>query len=197
LWTARWVVSKQPSGERLPLLALRPVGASVGPFLDQGPIEPLDLAVGLGPVGVGAFVFDSLAGEQVPPDMGLVAGPVVGQYPLHRDPDRAEVGVGTLPEAGGGLFLLVGQQLALGQTGVVFHSVMDVGVSDFGAVLATLGSSQRSVPSSVRDVAELVDVHVHQLAGPLAFVASHHTAGGPVQVGQVGAPVAGQDVVDG
>src|SRR5699024_5070842 len=85
----------------LPLLAFRPVGASVGPFLDQGPIEPLDLAVGLGPVGASALVFDSLAGEQVPSAMGLVAGPVVGQYPLHRDPDRAEVGVGTLPEAGG------------------------------------------------------------------------------------------------
>ena len=59
---------------------------------------------------------------------------------------------------------------------MVVHSVVDVGLSGFGAVLATLGSSQRSVSSSVRDVAELVDVHVHQLAGPLAFVASHHTA---------------------
>ncbi|WP_269134536.1 hypothetical protein [Spiractinospora alimapuensis] len=36
-----------------------------------------------------------------------------------------------------------------------------------------------------------------QLAGVVAFVAALRAGGGPVQVGQAGAPVAGRDPVDG
>ena len=36
------------------------VHVGVGPFLEQGPVEPFDLAVGLGPVGPGTVVLDLL-----------------------------------------------------------------------------------------------------------------------------------------
>ena len=38
------------------------VEAGVGPLLTQGPVEPFDLAVGLGAVGAGSFVLDGAKG---------------------------------------------------------------------------------------------------------------------------------------
>lgn len=34
--------------------------------------------------------------------------------------------------------------------------------------------AQHAPAAAVRDLAELLDVHVHQFAGTLAFVATHH-----------------------
>jgi hypothetical protein len=53
------------------------------------------------------------------------------------------------------------------------------------------------VAAAIGDVAELLDVHVHQFAGPVAFVAADDVAGGAVQVAQPGQAVAGQDAVHG
>ena len=41
------IVGVQPVGERGTAVGLRPVRAGVGPFLEQGAVEPFDLAVGL------------------------------------------------------------------------------------------------------------------------------------------------------
>jgi hypothetical protein len=38
------------------------VEAGVGPLLTQGPVEPFDLAVGLGAVGARSFVLDGAKG---------------------------------------------------------------------------------------------------------------------------------------
>ncbi len=51
--------------------------------------------------------------------------------------------------------------------------------------------------AAVGEVAGLLDVHVDQLAGPVAFVTAYDVAGCPVQVREPGKPVTGQDAVDG
>lgn len=51
--------------------------------------------------------------------------------------------------------------------------------------------------AAVGDAAGFLDVHVHQLAGPVVFVAADHLAGGPAQEGQPVQTVPLQDPVDG
>lgn len=60
------IVGVHPAGGRGAAFGLGSVRAGVGPFLEQGAVEPLDLAVGLRPVGPGPFVGDVVAGESVP-----------------------------------------------------------------------------------------------------------------------------------
>src|SRR5699024_10721393 len=45
------IIGVEEGGELCEALGFAGVGARVGPFLFQGAVEPLDLAVGLGPVG--------------------------------------------------------------------------------------------------------------------------------------------------
>jgi hypothetical protein len=52
------------------------------------------------------------------------------------------------------------------------------------------------VPAAVRDPAELLDVDVEQLAGPLADIADRDAAGA-ILITQPGQSVAGQDIADG
>lgn len=62
------IVGVEPLVEAGRAFGLAEVGPGVGPFLDRGPVEPLDLPVGLRPIGAGAFVRDRLAqrrGESV------------------------------------------------------------------------------------------------------------------------------------
>jgi hypothetical protein len=54
-----------------------------------------------------------------------------------------------------------------------------------------------AVPAAVGDVAQFLDVDVHELAGVVVFVAAHPLTGGAVEVGQASDPVAGQDAVHG
>ncbi|GGS74808.1 hypothetical protein GCM10010222_14830 [Streptomyces tanashiensis] len=65
------------------------------------------------------------------------------------------------------------------------------------AGLAARLPAQDLVSAAVGDVADLLDVDVHELAGILAFVAAYDVPGRAVEVGQAGRPVAGQDAVDG
>ena len=48
----------------------------VGPFVEQGAVEPFRLPVGLWPVGSGAQVGDAERGQGVAPGVGAVAGSV-------------------------------------------------------------------------------------------------------------------------
>ncbi len=61
------IVGVQPPRERFAALGFGPVGAGVGPFVEQGAVEAFDLAVGLRAVGPGAFVGDPGRGEHVAP----------------------------------------------------------------------------------------------------------------------------------
>src|SRR5699024_907822 len=112
------IIGVEEGGELCEALGFAGVGARVGPFLFQGAVEPLDLAVGLGPVGAGAVVRDLLA-QGGGGGLGPVGGPVVGQHPFDDDPARGEGVIGTVPERGGGLLGLIGVDHAVGQPGVV------------------------------------------------------------------------------
>lgn len=115
-----------------------------------------------------------------------MAGAVVGQDALDGDSGRGEVGVSPLPERGGGLLLLIGQDLAVGEAGVVVDGVVQVAVADAGAVLAARLPADLLVPAADGDIAEFLDVDVHQLAGPVAFRRRVQ----PQQVGDAGRPPA-------
>ena len=59
---------------------------------------------------------------------GPVAGSVVGHHRLHGDTDPVEECVGAVPEAGGGVLLLVVKDLGAHQPGVVIDGVVQVPV---------------------------------------------------------------------
>lgn len=99
------------------------------------------------------------------------------------------------PEGGSGLLLLVGEDLAAGEVGVIVDGVVQVAVTHAGAGLAAGLAAQGLVAAAVGDVAELLDVHVHQLARRGAFVAADHPSGGAVEMSEMGRLVAGQDSV--
>ena len=61
---------------------------------------------------------------------GAVAGAVVGQDPFDGDAAGGEPRVRPGPEAGGGGLGLVGQDLGVGQPGVVVYGVVQVAVAD-------------------------------------------------------------------
>ncbi|ODA73349.1 hypothetical protein APS67_002612 [Streptomyces sp. AVP053U2] len=80
---------------------------------------------------------------------------------------------------------------------MVVDGGVQVAVTGVLAVLAACLPAQDLVSAAVGDVAQLLDVDVHQLAGPLAFVAADDAAGGAVQVGEAGQAEAGQYPVHG
>ena len=65
------------------------------------------------------------------------------------------------------------------------------------AVALAMATVVNPVAAAVGDVAELLDVDVDQLAGPVSFVSADRLLGGAVQVRQAGAVVAAQDLVHG
>ncbi len=86
-------------------------------------------AVGLGSVGPGSLVCDPGRCQDIAPGAGAVAAAVVRQDALDGDARAGEVGVGPLPEAGRGFLALVGQDLAVGEAGVVVDGGVDVAVA--------------------------------------------------------------------
>jgi hypothetical protein len=77
-------------------------------------------------------------------------------------------------EPSAGEALLVGQDLGVGQPGVVFDQRVDEVVADPGLVQpGTMVDGRlplRALTTALGDAAELLDVHVNQVAGPFAFV---------------------------
>src|SRR5699024_1710506 len=133
---------------------------------------------------------------------------VVGHHPLDLvDAVGREVVRRPGQELGAGGGLLVRQDLAVGQTAVVIDHRVDVVVADpFSLVLVRTGGlpAMRAPAAPVGDLADLLDVHVHQLAGSVALVThrrglarADHLAGDRVQLAQVGHPMAAQDAGDG
>ncbi len=129
--------------------------------------------------------------------MGFAAGPVVGQDAFDDDPGTGVVGLGALPEGGGGFLLLVGQDLAVGEGGVVVDGGVDLPVTGSGLPFASRRPAEDFVAASVGDVAELLDVDVDELAHAFASVAAYDVAGRAVKIGSDGQAEPGQDPVHG
>ncbi|MBB2933553.1 hypothetical protein FHX82_000573 [Amycolatopsis bartoniae] len=96
-------------------------------------------------------------------------------------------------------FLSSGQDLGVGQPGMVVHGVVQVAVSDMAVAACVEGfagcagamplpclPTGDAVPASVGDVAQLLDVHVDQFTGSGMFVAADRPAGDSVEMGQAG-----------
>lgn len=87
-----------------------------------------------------------------------------GWVAFDGDPGLCEEGVGTLPERDGGLLLLVGEDLAVGEAGVVVDGVAEVAVAGAGADLAARLTPEGFVAAAVGDVAQFLDVDVDEFA---------------------------------
>src|SRR4030095_802883 len=120
---------------------------------------------------------------------------VVGQDPLDPDPVLGEEGGCLDQEPGGCGAALIAQDLAEGNPGTGIDSRVNVVIAD-APPPRSLGPAVDAVAAAVRDAAQLLDVEVDQLAGPLALVADHGAAG-PVGVGQAAQAVAGPGAGEG
>src|SRR5215469_4189353 len=113
------------------------VGAGVGPFVGQGAVVSLDFAVGLRPVGAGALGRDVQLGAGGGPVPGAVAGAVVADDAFDGDAECGVPGVRAGEERGGGVLALVGQDLGVGEPGMVVQRGVQVAVAqDRGAAWA-------------------------------------------------------------
>jgi hypothetical protein len=92
-------------------------------------VEAFDLAVGLGSVGPGSLGLDVEVGAGVPPGVRLVGRSVVGEHAFDGDTAVGEPGDSPLQHTDGGVGLLVGADLGVGDAGVV----VDDGVQERGA----------------------------------------------------------------
>jgi len=75
------------------------------------------------------------------------------------------------PEPGAGGALLVGQDLGVAEPGVVVDRGVHVVVAQASHPSGSFGASVDPPAAAVGDLAELLDVDVHQISGRLAFVA--------------------------
>lgn len=91
--------------------------------------------------------------------------------------------------------LLVGENFGVGQPQIIIDQGMQIveSASASAVSISALSSAMGPPATAVRDATELIDVHVHQLAGTAALVSqgggfrrSDHLAGHRVAVAQVG-----------
>src|SRR5690606_4650446 len=101
----------------------------VSPFEEHGALVAFDFPVRAGPVRAGSLVDDAGLGEGVAPGPGPIARSVVRQHAAHGDAIGGEECLGSLPERCRGWSLFVGQDVAVGQAGVVADGTVDVAVS--------------------------------------------------------------------
>jgi hypothetical protein len=111
---------------------------------------------------------------------------------MDDDPGLGEGVLSPGPEGGGGLQFLVGQDLAVGQAGVVVDGIVKIAVAAARSALAASLAAQDVMSAALGDIAELLDVDVHQVAWSLVFVAPDYSACGAVEVGQAGETVTGE-----
>ena len=92
--SASSVVVVEPVRQGLGPLGVAGVGAAVGPFGEQGAVEPLDLAVLPGAVRLDEPVLSAELGNRLLDGGGVAVGPsIVGDQPLNpRDAVGGEVG---------------------------------------------------------------------------------------------------------
>ena len=73
------------------------VGIGIGPFGGQGPVEPLDLVTGLGPMRTCKHVLDLLGRKHGVEQLRPVLRAVVGRHPFDGGAVADEEGEGYLP----------------------------------------------------------------------------------------------------
>lgn len=118
-------------------------------------------------------------------------------------PVGGEEGRGAAQEPRAGLAPLVGQDLHVGQPGVVVHSGVDIVIARAaarsGGADPVLGGRPAvdALATAGTQPAELLDIEVEQLAGVGAFVAADDPAGWPVHDGQPVEAQPAKDAVDG
>ncbi len=74
------IVEADESAEGMETVAVRPIGSSVGPLVEQGLDEALGLAVGLGSERAGSLVPNLVAAEDVAVGVTAIAGSV--EFPI-------------------------------------------------------------------------------------------------------------------
>jgi hypothetical protein len=129
LGSAVIVVGVEPVWQGAAAFVFGPVGLGVGPFVGQGAVEPLHFAVGLGPVGPGSPRGDAELVARERPQFRAVAGAVVADDALDGDAVAGVPGVRAVQERGCGVFALVGQDLCVGEPGVVVQGGVQVAVA--------------------------------------------------------------------
>jgi hypothetical protein len=171
------IVGPQPAGQGPGALVVGAVQPPIGPLIQQGLVEPLDLAIGLRTIRASSLAADPEPGGGLSEDDRLGVGlGVVGQDPLDPDPVLGEEGGCLDQEPGGCGAALIAQDLAEGNPGTVIDSRVNGVIAD-APPPRSLGPAVDAVAAAVRDAAQLLDVEVDQLAGPLALVADHGAAG--------------------
>ena len=173
-------------------------------------MEPLNLAVGLRAVWPGLLHGDAEIGAGVTPEVGFVAAAVVAEHALDGDATLGEPGNRVLEHVGRGFLGLVVAGLDVGDAGVVVdHRVQVAGPHQCTAVLvarlarcrctvlvALLAPDVAPAPA-VGDLADLLHIHVDQVAGFLVLVAADGLTGCAVDVGKPVEPATDQDRVHG
>ena len=203
------VVVVQPAIELAASFGLGGVAAGVGPPIGQGPMESLDLAVGLRPIRSRALVLDAELVTGIPPQVRAVGAAVVGQHPLdgHTLPVEPLDGPHQHGRGCHGGFVVV--DLGVGDAGVVVDDGVDVGLAHQRVVvlvpglarcgrpvLLSLSAADVAPASAVGDVAELLHVDVEHRAGMVVLIASDGFARGAVDVREPVQVRVGQDPVN-
>ena len=127
-----------------------PVDADIGPLLEEGAVEALDLAVGLGVVGPCAAAAHAGAEARARECGATVGGAVVGEHGAHGDAALSEPGTGPLPEGDRGDRALVGEDLAVGEAGVIVDHGVDVGEADAAVTVMAVATAAVDVRSNRR-----------------------------------------------
>src|SRR4029450_12394079 len=168
------VVVPEPAVKCGAALGARAVDRAVGPAGEQRADEAFGLAVRLRAVGTRAAVPDPerATGERV--DRSAVAGAVVGQDPLDRDPVPPVVRDGPAQEGDRGDGLLVAEHLRVGEAAVVVDRDVHVLPADRvapparaiceGALVMRVRAAADALAGAALDPAELLDVEVDELA---------------------------------
>ena len=168
------VVVVQPGVDGLAALAGAGIGSGVGPFAQGGLDEALGLAVGPGRVGPGAQMPEAGVGAGVAEIVRAVGRAVVGHDALDGDAVAAEPAERAVEEGAGAGLALVGQDLAVGESGCIVDGDME----DLPAAMAAAaGAITGDAVADALDAAELLGIDVQQLAGAGALVADHGRPG--------------------
>ncbi len=140
------VVGVEPVWQGVAALGFGGVRLGVGPFVGESAVEPFDFAVGLGSVGPGALVDDGELRACSSPRLRAVARAVVGQDALDGDAGGGIPGVRAVQERGGGVFALVGEDLGVGETGVIVQGGVQVAVAQGWLAVAVAPGSRGDGP---------------------------------------------------
>lgn len=165
----RPIIVLDESRERRRPLGLGRVRAGVLPLLGDRPVHALDLAVLPGAERPRVDV--PRAGRlQKPVELAAaVAGPVVRHHALDPHAHALEEAQAPAHERRAGALALVGQQLGVGDPAEVVDGHVQAGRPR--APRGAAAAPQGAVPAAVGYAGHLLDIDVHELAGPLALVA--------------------------